>query len=499
MSIPRYSLHNTRMPRSRFLPAACLLFATVPVLAAPPTTPAWQKKIDAILAAPAFKNASVGVCVRSLDTGAIVYARDPDRALVPASNQKLLTAATALRVLGPTFTFRTTLLATARPDTDGMLRGDLYLRGSGDPSLTSARLDELAKALATSGVRRVVGRIVGDDSAFDDRALGEGWQWDDEPFYYQAQVSGLNCDENIVTVAVAPGPAVGADAIATVNGGPASEETYVTLENRVVTVAAGKGVTAHVDFDRVRGQNRMIVRGTIPLGAKATTEELTVENPARFTASRFALALARAGITVETPLWIETGRVPDGAVEIGAVVSKPLPELLRDFLKPSDNLYGETLLKAIGAKRAPIGTTADGATAISSLLRDAHIATDGLTIADGSGLSRFDTVTPRLLCDLLVYIDRSYAAADREAFRAALPLAGTDGTLRRRFLKTPLVGKVSAKTGSLGGVSSLSGYLAARGGKRFAFSILMNHYAPKPGTSGARAAQDAIVTALYEQ
>ncbi|MBC8140197.1 MAG: D-alanyl-D-alanine carboxypeptidase, partial [Armatimonadetes bacterium] len=166
------------MPRSRFVFWCALLALPLsPVAAQSPST----AKVAAVLARPALKHASVGVLVRSLKTGKVVYSQNPELALVPASNQKILTALVALKTLGANFSYSTALLTDAAPDASGTLTGNLYLRGSGDPSLTAARLDELAQAVAKSGVKRVVGRIVGDGSAFDDAVLGAAWQWDDEP------------------------------------------------------------------------------------------------------------------------------------------------------------------------------------------------------------------------------------------------------------------------------------------------------------------------------
>ncbi len=482
------------MLRSHFALLCALLFLPLsPVAAQSPST----AKVAVVLARPAFKNASVGVLVRSLKTGKVVYSQNAELALVPASNQKILTALVALKTLGANFSYRTTLSASAAPDATGTLTGNLYLRGSGDPSLTSARLDYLAQAMAKSGVKRVVGRIVGDGSAFDDAVLGAGWRWDNEPFYYSPQVSGLNCDGNVVVVGVAPG-AMGEPASATINGRPAGEETYLTVENAVRTVAAGKGVEANVAFDRARGQNRILLSGTIPVGEKETTEEITIEDPARFAASRFVLALVKAGVAVDTPLWTESGKTPANTTEFAATASKPLRDLLPLFLKPSDNLFGECLLKTVGAKTSlgKPGTVAGGRVALLALLKNAGIGTGGLNVADGSGLSLQNTVTPRLLCDLLTWADAKLPPTDRTLFLDSLPVSGTDGTIRNRFKNTPLVGKVRAKTGTLSGASSMSGYLTAESGERFVFSLLMNHYGT--GASDARAAQDAIITALYE-
>lgn len=478
-----------------------LLVFSLPCVAfsrpAPTKAPAVAAKITAILARPALKHATVGVIVRSLKTGAVVFEHNADLALVPASNQKILTAATAVRALGTTFRYPTAVCAVTMPDAGGTLRGDLFLRGSGDPSLTTVRLEELARSVAATGVKRVIGRIVGDGTAFDGETLGSGWQWDDESFYYSPQVSGLNCDGNVVRVSVRPAERITEPATVWINGVLAGEETYISVDSRVQTVPGGKDRVAKVSFGRVRGVNRIVVSGTIPLGAKEESEAITVEDPARFTASRFVLALAKAGVAVETPLWIDADKTPATAREIAVSESRPMGELLKDFLKPSDNLYGEALLKTIGRgeSRTGTGNIGEGGKRISRLLETAKIDGGGFHVSDGSGLSVQNTVTPRLLCDLLKYIDAGFGSAERDAFWNGLPVGGVDGTLRGRFNNTPLAGNVRAKTGTLFGVSSLSGYVSVKSGERLAFSILINHSA---SAADARQAQDAIVTALYE-
>ncbi|MBC7808031.1 MAG: D-alanyl-D-alanine carboxypeptidase/D-alanyl-D-alanine-endopeptidase [Akkermansiaceae bacterium] len=462
-----------------------------------PIPSAVSAKIATILARPGLKNASVGVFARSLRSGKVTFERNADLSLVPASNQKILTATTALRTLGSAYQYRTAVCTVVAPDAEGTLRGDLFLRGSGDPSLTTARLDALAGSLAKTGIKRVIGRIVGDGTAFDNQMLGSGWQWDDESYYYSPQVSGLNCDGNVVAISVRPGARIAEPATVLINGRPVGEETYITVENRVQTVLNQKESVAKIAFERVRGMNRIIISGTIPVGAKEESEAITIEDPSRFSASRFVLALVKAGIAVETPLWIEAGATPNTAREVAASESKPLSELIKDFLKPSDNLYGEALLKTVGRgeARSGSGTISEGGKRIGRLLEAAKIDRGGLHVSDGSGLSVQNTVTPRLLCDLLIYVDAQFAPAERDAFTNGLPVGGIDGTLRGRFKNTPLAGNVRAKTGTLFGASSLSGYVTAKGGERFAFSILMNHAAT---AADARQAQDAIVAALYD-
>jgi len=466
--------------------------------------PAWQASVEKTLDAPLFQHASVGVLVRSLDTGQVLYVRNPDLALMPASNQKILTGAVALAKLGAEFRYRTILSHTGSVDRDGTLNGDLYLKGSGDPSLDSERLLTMVRALKGKGIRKLNGRIVADASAFDARTLGSGWAWDNETYYYSAQVAGLNCDENVLLLEVRPGKNVG-DRATVVIGGPNAEKLgfaqsrYVAVTNEVKTVAAAESGSASVSAERVRGRNEVRLSGTMPAGAaQPQNVVVTVEDPALFAGTRLAELLPVGGVAVPSPdlLRVETGVTPAEAVEIAVDESPALPQLLKDFLKPSDNLYGEALLKTVGLKAEGKGTIAAGATALRKLLTEAGIDTGGLSVADGSGLSRMNTLTPRLVTDLLIHVWTKYPPADRDAFVAALPEAGVDGTLRSRMKQTAAAGKVYAKTGTLTRVSALSGYLTAKSGERMVFSIVMNHYGGS--ASAARGAQDAIVLALTE-
>lgn len=461
----------------------------------PASRPPLGAQLDALLAAPVLENASVGVVVRSLADNRVVYTRNPDLALIPASNQKILTAGAALARLGPAFRFRTFVFRTGRLDPNGTLQGDLILRGTGDPSLTSAHLAQFARAVRAVGIRRIEGRILADDGRFDDKRLGTGWQWDDEPWAYQPQVSALNCDGNVVSVRVAPGTRTGAPAIVTLD----PPTRYVRVESSVTTGEADS--KANVQFDRRRGQNVLLLRGTIPRGAGApVANALTVEDPALLATTRLAEFLSaegveRIGASAGPPR--RAAPTPANATPIVERASAPLSELVRDFLKHSDNLYGEVLLKALGAECAGKGSGANGAgeQVVRSFLREAGVDAAPLVIADGSGLSRLNLVTPRALAGVLAHL------AGRAAFTGALPVGGVDGTLRSRFRDTPAVGNVRAKTGTLSGVTSLSGYVTTRAGEPLVFAIMMNNYRPAGvggGASAARAVQNALVLALID-
>lgn len=464
--------------------------AAVLLAAAQGVSASFQTDVQDILQRPAFQNATVGVEVRSLKTGETIFSSDAHRSLTPASNQKLVTSSLALVTLGAGFRYNTTVLATAQPGDDGTLDGDVWLRGSGDPSLSSARLGDLAKRIADSGVTKITGNVIGDGSRFDNQLLGTGWAWDYEPFYYSAQVDGLNCDGNVVNVTVSPGGADGDAVKVQINDRDASKESYVKVES-----AAETGGSGEPSIGRMRGINTITVSGGIPVGGDPVTDQVTIEKPTSYATSRFALALQDAGVEVFADP-TKSGSTPDNATELAVSTSQPLSELLKLFLKPSDNLYGEALIKTVGYTKNPDepGSVDSGRAAARAFFTAAGIDYSGVASVDGSGLSAADSLTATFLCDLLVYIDGSFSEPDKDIFFDALPLGGVDGTLAGRFQGTPLEGNLKGKTGSLSGVSSLSGYLQAENKERYAFSILMNDASDSTEATGG---QDDIAMALY--
>ena len=468
-----------------------------------------QKRIDAALSAPDLKNAGIGVVVRSLKDGRTLYERNADLALLPASNMKLFTATTALSKLGTDFRYKTTLLYTGKIDKNGTLNGDLYLRGSGDPSLSSERLLDMVQKLRNAGVAKINGRIVADGTAFEDRPLGGGWEWDDESYYYATQVAGLNCDENVIALDVHPAEKIG-DPAEVVVGGKNSRllafegTNYVRVTNTATTTPSAStgaaGLTpatkpaANIDFSRARATNEMLVSGTIPLGTPPVSEALTIEDPALFTATRFGELCAIGGVNLPSvkDRRIEKGKTPPDATMIVQTDSTPLYDLIKQFLKRSDNLFGEALLRTVGN-----GKVSDGVRTVVEVLDAAGIDSSGLSMVDGSGLSRTDTVTARLVTNLLIYADRKLDDNRRGALINGLPIAGIDGTLRGRMKGTAAESHIHAKTGSLSNVSSMSGYLETKTGERLVFSLLMNNF-PRGRASAAHAAQDAIAIALTD-
>lgn len=424
-------------------------------------------RFEKTLASPTFAHSTVGIQVKSLDSGKLLYSRNPNTSLMPASNLKLITGAAALALLGSEFRYETRVLRQG---------DDLVLQGAGDPSLDFERLKKLAAAVKEAGVTELTGKLILDASCFDEAPLGDGWQWDDEAFYFSAQVSGLCCDENVVPVTLKA-------------GGVVETHPYLLVEKELTTISSK---ASSVSFDRKRGQNVVVIRGKLGTQTEPIREVVTVEDPAQFTGVRFLEALKLAAVVVPEMPVIVKGKAAAEASRLASDSSAPLRELAKRFMKPSDNLYGECFLKTIGYQKGKVGTSAEGARLVRAWLQSRRLDTGGFHQADGSGLSRMNLVTSKLLLGLLA------DQASEKAFYDALPIGGVDGTLRNRFKNTPAARNVRAKTGTLTGASSLSGYVRTKEGERLAFSILMNHYERAAGSGAARAAQDALVLTLLE-
>ncbi|HEX8672954.1 MAG TPA: D-alanyl-D-alanine carboxypeptidase/D-alanyl-D-alanine-endopeptidase [Longimicrobium sp.] len=446
-----------------------------PALAPAPARAPIAVGLDSIFGDTLFARAEWGVIVRSLETGETLYRRNAEKLFVPASNQKIVTGASALETLGPDFRYPTALEAEG-PVRDGVLAGNLVVRGSGDPTI-SARFGGVrplfrawADSLRARGITRIAGAVVGNDDVFDDVALGRGWAWDDLDASYSAEVGGLQLNEGYVTVRVGPGPTPGAPAIITLE--PATAYLPVTVN----ATTGAPGSARNVEATRAPLGPGIVVTGTAPSDSTPEEIEVAVRDNTLFFAHVLREALIEAGIRVDGPALDDDAR-PDTArratTPLFVHTSPPMPEVLAAFLKPSQNQYGEILLKTMGRRIRNAGTAQAGLAVEDSLARAWQLPRGGFRAADGSGLSRYNLVAPEHLVALLERMTRSPNYA---VFYAAMPVAGVDGTLRNRMKGTPLAGNVHAKTGTLSGVRSLSGYLTTAAGERMVFSILVNNH-----------------------
>jgi D-alanyl-D-alanine carboxypeptidase/D-alanyl-D-alanine-endopeptidase (penicillin-binding protein 4) len=430
--------------------------------------------------------------VKSLDQDETLFAVNARKLMLPASSMKVVTLAAAAEKLGWDFRYDTTLHAAGSVD-GGTLDGDLVVVGTGDPSLGAADgladrvFAEWAGALKQRGIRTVAGRIVGDDNRFEEETLGFGWSWDDLPDDYAAGVGALQFNENAVRVTVTPGPAAGDSAAIAI----APAGSGLTIVNNVLTGASGGA--ASVTTRRLPGSTTLELRGSMPLGAAPSTLAVAVDNPTLFFAGALRTALIANGIDVRGEAADIDGIRPMAALAgegLATYKSPPLSALAERLMKVSQNQYAETLLKTVsdGAVRS----AAAGRTAALAILHGWGVRPAELIMRDGSGLSRYDFVSPDALVTILGHVYRD--AKLRGPFEASLPIAGRDGTLNNRMKGTPAEGNARAKSGSMTGVRSLSGYVTTAGGEHLVFSIVANNFETPPDV--VNAATDAIVVRL---
>jgi D-alanyl-D-alanine carboxypeptidase/D-alanyl-D-alanine-endopeptidase (penicillin-binding protein 4) len=420
-----------------------------------------------------------GVDVRSLATGERLFQLDSGRLMMPASNMKIFTTAAAAEILGWDHRFRTRL-ETAAPIEGGVLKGDLVVRGGGDPTINArdgrapAILAEWTSALRAAGIEQIDGRIVGDDQLFDDEGIGAGWSWDYLQFGYAAPVGALQFNENQATLTVQPGVTPGGGAIATLSPGAG-----LRLMSRVVTLAAGGA--SEISYRRRIDEPVLEVSGTIAQGAAPITRAVAVVNPTVFFAESLKQTLIARGIGVNGPAvdLDDIAAESIGKSEVFRVLattdSPPLRDIATLLMKVSQNLYAETLAKAVGASRGGLGTFEGGLEAIRTQVTAWGVPRDACVMADGSGLSRYNYATASAVADVLERMYRD--AKHKEAFHATLPIAGKDGSLAARMRSTRAEGNAVAKTGSISNVRSLSGYVRSRDGEMLVFAIIANDFA----------------------
>lgn len=445
-----------------------------------------------------FAGALWGVKVASLATGKVLFEEHANRLLSPASNSKLYTAAMALDRLGGDYRIVTPIVATAKPEPDGTLRGDVIVSGRGDPSWNSGsarkKFDEViepfAATIAGAGVKRVTGDLVADATYFRGGASGAGWTTGDLNDYYGAEISAVTLEDNYVDMRIAPGARERDPAeVAFVQ-----PHSGLTLDNRIVTSAAGRA--RRIIVRRLVGESVVHLFGEMPLNASPAIEEATVPRPAQWFAAALKAALEKRGIVVEgrarSVYWPDAP--VEGVVKLGDLLSPQMSDLVRGFMKPSQNLQTDLIFGYIGEQGrpddAPAWRTSEdlGVTALRDFLRENDLYVDDVRFDEGSGLSRNNLTSARALVALLAFMAKHREA---EAFRASLPIAGVDGTLRRRLKATPAEGNLRAKTGTLRWANSISGYVTSAAGEELVFSVMLNR-AVMPAGRSAREDIDAI-------
>jgi len=423
--------------------------------------PALKHALDAFLPDTLFPPCNAAIRIISLTEGETLYDLNGELTLTPASNQKLFTSACALSELGPAYLFRTGVFVdTAAPPR-------IIVRGSGDPLLTTKDLDTLAAAIRAAVPPESSWTVAGDLSMFDDLSRGEGWTWDDEPDPSAMFISPLSLNGNTVRVLVRPGKSPGDSARVEID----PPTSYVEIENTATTDTAGSRSTVKVSRNWREHLNSITVKGLVSPRDTLIDVTLSITDPHWYTLTVLREKLEAWGLRCNGIL-LDT--VPRGAPEI-ARRSHRLDSVLTYMNTVSDNLSAENVLKTIAAERIGIpGSAAGGAEIVRRFLAETGIDTSRIVIADGSGVSRYNLTSASAITTLLASMKRR-----TDLFRSwyqTLPAAGVSGTISGRMRGTPAEGNLRAKTGTLEGVSSLSGYVTTAEGEELAFSILMQQY-----------------------
>lgn len=433
----------------------------LPALTSVSGYPALKTAIDTLFADTLFPPAFAGIKIVRLGTGETLYSLNPDHLFNPASNQKLFTAATALRTIGPGALLATIVTADSASRTIG-------LKGMGDPLLSTAELESLATSTATSLPPGRPWHVRGDASYFDDLSWGEGWMWDDEPSTDEMFITPLMLNSNSIQVNVRASSRAGQPTEVTFT----PPTTLLEVENAAVTIDAGDSVRNRLNISRRwrERSNTVTVTGEIPAG-RTRSASISLREPDLFATRLFAEMLRARGVKVDTS-WIDTVAVP--GIEI-ARYTHTLDSAVTYMNKVSDNLSAEALLKSSAAVRwGERGSAKRGIDILKDILAQADIDTNSVAPVDGSGLSRYNLTTASAVAKLLVAMHRD--SVRFPSFFASLPIAGVDGTIKRLMRGTPAEGNLRAKTGTLNGVAALSGYVRTADGELLAFAMLMQNY-----------------------
>jgi D-alanyl-D-alanine carboxypeptidase/D-alanyl-D-alanine-endopeptidase (penicillin-binding protein 4) len=425
-----------------------------------------SKAYESFLSDEQTRYASSALVVLDANTGKTLFAKNENIGLATASTLKTITAATAFQILGRDFQFQTTLGYNGTIDSNGTLKGNLIILGSGDPSLGSDRyqnkentvLGEWANAIKAAGIKKIEGAIIGDDRIFGSQTTPEGWVWQDIGNYYGAGTSGLSWRENQFDINLRPGSGIN-EPVQVLRSVP--EMSYLQIVNEVKTGAAGTGDRVYAFLPPY--SNTAYLRGTWGLGIGKSGIAASLPDPAFDCAYRLADTLKRLGIPVTQTattarlLTLQAQMVPVISQKLSTISSPPLHELVYWFLKKSINLYGETLLKTIAVKTGKAGSTAAGTQAEVGLWSEQGIDKNALNIIDGSGLSPGNRVTAAAMASILFKAqNQSWFPDYYKAF--------------------PEYNGMKIKSGTINDVSAFAGYHTDSSGNKYIVVINVNNY-----------------------
>ncbi len=451
--------------------------------------------LESVLSDVRLEGARIALHVEHIEDGEVLYSKKSDLPFIPASNQKIVTAVAALDLLGPDYEFLTTLWMSGEI-TEGVLDGDLWLVGGGDPTLGSpaagesptAQFDRWARLLEGYGIRRIGGDVVIDQSFFDSEHVHPDWPDNQLMRHYSAPVSALIFQDNCVRLTVRPGAAPGRSALVEFSPPLGS----ISVENTCRTDPGSNAIWV----DRTRDGAGIRVGGRAMYATGGWSGLVATPTPATFPAESFAQVLRSHNIEIKGDVREDNIKFHPGKEDMVLLARRraPLNKVLNVMLVESQNLYAETVIKTIGARTDGRGSWESGKKEVSGAMAALGLDAGHLAVSDGSGYSRNNRITARAICKLL---SRMYKMEVSPAFKTLLPVAGVEGTLVGRLTERGQAGRVHAKSGHIARVGALSGYARAKSGRLIVFSIMINDFV-RGSNWDMRQIQDSIVGVILE-
>lgn len=442
------------------------------------------EQIEALLKQRFLKDAKVSIHIRDLATGTTIFEQSGSTALNPASNIKLVTTAAALSILGPAHRYETSVRAP-KP-VEGIVRGDVFLVGGGDPSLLTGDLYDLASRLRAMGVRKMTGGVVVDSSLFGADFSPPGYEQKQEFAAYRAPIGATSVNFNTVELRVLPG-----GVSASVRASLRPPVDSITLRNDATTNKGSKRRIRIKPTDRPGTGLGLQIEGTMGDQARMALYRYPVRSPAHYTGEVFALTLSQVGIESGSAT-VQLGTAPKKLDTLAVHQSDPLGMLIRAVNKLSSNFMAELIMHGLD-RSIPVAPQG-GLDRVRDWASEIHLLEDDSWIGNGSGLYDNNRISAKQLTRLLQHVHDDFRIYGD--FLASLAIMGTDGTTRRRLARTPHAGWIRAKTGTLDHISTLTGYAAVEGRTPVAFSILFNGI-PLGSTAYARSTQDKIAVAIH--
>ena len=419
---------------------------------------------------PLLENANISLLVKDLETNQTIYDIRSKNSNIPASTMKLVTTATALELLGPDFCFETKLEIDGIVGSDGVLNGNLYIRGGGDPTLGSEHLGNLnflanwIEAIKKAGIKKINGKIVADATLYDAQGVNPKWTWEDVGNYYAAGSYGISYMDNTYKLVMRSGMVGTTPEIIKV----IPEIQQLSFENHLTST--------EIAFDSAYfygapHSNLRSIHGEIPANRLEYIIKGDIPNPGLLLAEHFHNELIINGITIsEFPTDVVTSNLERKVIYVQK--SPPLSEIITITNVHSNNGYAEQMFRYLSLKNSTIATSKGAIEVIKSFWKSKGFPVEQLFMYDGCGLSPEDAVSAQFFVDLLTYMKTQ--SPNRNAFFNSLPVSGESGTLTHFLEKTPLTGKVHAKSGTIARVKSYAGYIDQKG-KKYVFAILVNN------------------------